>query len=367
VEEYIKRLDEKPNTIQEFTLQFFADSVSIDGTVLPLGQVSADVLNLSDDTLINLRDKNLAFAATVEKQLWNVSIRKDAALAAAVQDKINSAFDVISTLPLYRHLDLDKKLARNLLPLMLKKRPDEFIRLCDPKSMEASVFAGLIRTYLSVADEAVAFRTYISAMLDFYFERLKKRNSEHYAIGLYDFLRNVPLQQEIAKTLPPYPGFMFLQSRNAMIEYTTMPNPANEKEYMIAERMVFHSLGAFLHVDFFRGLMRSNAPRRCHNCGRFFLLTEGYDTRYCNNIAPGETKRTCRKVGAHRKEALRAEESLIQAEYRKVYSRLKTRKSRKKISDDEWNRQVALAQDYKEQAEKGKLSDFELRRLYEKM
>ena len=47
---------------------------------------------------------------------------------------------------------------------------------------------------------------------------------------------------------------------------------------MIAERMVFDSLGAFLHVDFFRGLMHGNAPRRCHNCGRFFLLTGGYDT-----------------------------------------------------------------------------------------
>ena len=70
-----------------------------------------------------------------------------------------------------------------------------------------------------------------------------------------------------------------------MIEYTTMPNTDNEKEYIIAERMVFDSIGAFLHVDFFRGLIHGNAPRRCHNCGRFFLLSDGYDTRYCYNIA----------------------------------------------------------------------------------
>lgn len=38
-------------------------------------------------------------------------------------------------------------------------------------------------------------------------------------------------------------------------------------------------------------------PRRCHNCGKYFLLTNGYNTCYCNNIAPGETERTCRKVG----------------------------------------------------------------------
>lgn len=59
----------------------------------------------------------------------------------------------------------------------------------------------------------------------------------------------------------------------------------------------------FLYTEFYRALMAGNALRRCHNCGRYFLLTAGYNTCYCNNIAPGETKRTCRKVGAHKKSA----------------------------------------------------------------
>ena len=365
--EGIKPLSEKPNTIQEFTVQFFADSVTIDGTVLPLGQVSADVLNIKDDALLELQDKNLAFARAVETQLWNPGIKKDSGMAATVQTKMNSAYDSIIILPLFRHIDLDNDFARNLLPLMLNKRPDEFKRLCDPQSMEASVFAGMIKKYFLIADEAVSFRTYVSAMLDVCFEGLKKRDSEHYAVGIYKFISNLELVRQIADTFPPYPSFMFLQSREATIEYATMPNPANIKQYMIAERMVFNSIGAFLHVDFFRGLMHGNVPRRCHNCGKFFLLTDGYDTRYCNNIAPGEMERTCRKVGAHKKEAQKIGASLIQAEYKRVYSRLKTRRYRGKISNDEWNEQVALAQEYKEQAEKGKISEFELKRVFERM
>ena len=362
-----KPLNSKTNTIQEFTVQFCADSVSIDNTLLPLGQISTDVLNISDATLFDLREKNLALMTAVEQQLWNPDIKKDAALAIAVQDKMNSALDVVFTLPLYRHIDIDKGYANNFLSLMIKKQPDAFLRLCDPESMEASIFTGLLRTFLSVFDETVTFRTYISIMLDIFFERLKKRDSEYYAIGIYDFFRNEQIQREIAQSLPDHTNFMFLQSRSAMIEYTTMPNPKNAKQYMIAERMVFHSIGAFLHVDFFRGLMHGNAPRRCHNCGRFFLLTEGYDTRYCNNIAPGESVRTCRKVGAHRKESQKNSSSMIQAEYSKVYSRLKTRRYRGKISYDEWNKQIALTQEYKDQAEKGKLSEFDLKQLYEKM
>ena len=51
----------------------------------------------------------------------------------------------------------------------------------------------------------------------------------------------------------------------------------------------------------------------------YILLTEGYNTCYCNNIVPGETERPCRKVGAHRKEAKeRAGVTPAQKEYAKA-------------------------------------------------
>lgn len=49
----------------------------------------------------------------------------------------------------------------------------------------------------------------------------------------------------------------------------------------------------------YRCMASGNIPRRCHNCGRWFLLVGAYDTVYCRRTAPGETKRTCRQVGAH--------------------------------------------------------------------
>ena len=49
----------------------------------------------------------------------------------------------------------------------------------------------------------------------------------------------------------------------------------------------------------YRGMAAGNIPRRCHNCGRWFFLLFAYDTVYCRRKAPGETKRTCRQVGAH--------------------------------------------------------------------
>jgi len=108
-----------------------------------------------------------------------------------------------------------------------------------------------------------------------------------------------------------------------------------------------------------------NAPRRCHNCGRYFLLTAGYNTCYCNNIAPGEIERTCRKVGAYRKEARGKENRTpAQKEYERTYNRLKTRKQRGKISVDEWNVAVARAQAVLDLAERGELTDEETRKRF---
>ena len=58
---------------------------------------------------------------------------------------------------------------------------------------------------------------------------------------------------------------------------------------------------------------------------------------------------------------------MIQLEYKKLYSRLKTRKSRGEIDKEEWNQKVALAQNYKDQAEWGEISEFELKRRYEEI
>lgn len=107
-------------------------------------------------------------------------------------------------------------------------------------------------------------------------------------------------------------------------------------------------------------------PRRCHNCGKYFLLTAGYNTCYCNSIAPGEAERTCRKVGAHRKEAQgKANRTPAQVEYDRTYNRLKQRKNRRKISVDEWNSAVARAQDLLRRSESGELSDEELKKQLE--
>ena len=147
-----------------------------------------------------------------------------------------------------------------------------------------------------------------------------------------------------------------------------MMHPTEEGQVFVAEKNTFNYLLDFLRTEFYRGLAIGNAPRRCHNCGKYFLLTAGYNTCYCNNIAPGETNRTCRKVGAHRKEAQgKANRTPAQVVYDRTYNRLKQRKNRKKITVDEWNAAVAKAQELMEQSGCRKLSNEELEKLLDEL
>ena len=202
------------------------------------------------------------------------------------------------------------------------------------------------------------FRKQIALMLEGYFEPLDRRNPEAYAVGMFKFYSDM-----VTAELMGQDTYELAHSFPLKVRFVPMLSPSDGEKIILAEQARFLNLLDFLEVEFFRGLAVGNAPRRCHNCGKYFLLTAGYNTCYCNNIAPGETERTCRKVGAHRKEARdRAGRTPAQVEYDRVYNRLKQRKNRGKISLDEWNMAVAMAQELLERSGRGELTDEELKR-----
>lgn len=363
-----KRTAEKVNTLQEFTLLFWQNQILMGNSKIPLGQCTTEVLNLPDDTLLEMNNSRNALVEAMQT-LYHPGAKKDLAAVTEIQNRLNKVLDLAMALPPFQYL-IEADFGHSMLVDVFSSQPEGFLAMTNRQTHQGEVFYHFIFKLLSIIDETIAFKKYISAMLDLYFEQLNKRNEEHYAVGVYSFFTDAKLVNDIRATMPPMPSFDFTQTREVGVEYAPMRNPGNEKEYLIAERMVFGSIGAFLHVDFFRALMQGHCPRRCHNCGTYFLLLSGHNTCYCANLAPkqkkaGETK-TCRELGAHRKEAeKKGKRTPAQQEYDKVYNRLKTRKNRGKLSLDEWNDKVAEAISYMEQNQRGELSDFQYKKLME--
>ncbi len=339
-------------TYDQFTVFFYGDHVYIGGKEFPLGQCVVDVMGLDESVLdeIDRRVRELIPAAQA------LLAKKTDSAAALAQERLNTVWDLIFTLPVYRDLPMDEESNYHTFERLMAEE-EKWAQVQDPTSEGYAMFHGMLAALLCFADRLRAFRQQVALMTQQYFEPLKRRNAHAYA-GAYSYFYAHMLSigahlfhEDFHQSFPLEVGFV------------PMMHPTETGTIFIAEKATFSSLTDFLRTEFYRGLAVGNAPRRCHNCGRYFLLTAGYNTCYCNNIAPGETERTCRKVGAHRKEAQgRANRTPARREYDRAYNRLKVRKQRGKISTDEWNAAVAQAQGLVAQSERGELTDEELTR-----
>ncbi len=334
-----------------FTVFFYGDHVYIGGKEFPVGQCVVDVMDL-DGSILDEIDQRVREFLPAAKTLLEGKTDSAAVLA---QERLNAVWDLVFTLPVYRDLPMDEENSYHLFEQVMADE-GKWVQIQDPASEGGALFRRMLAALVCLAGDLRGLRQQIAIMTDQYFEPLERRNSSAYADAYSRFY---------AQMLSVGARFFnedFEQSFPMEVNFVPMEHPTEADKVFIAEKATFNSLTNFLRTEFYRGLAMGNAPRRCHNCGRYFLLTKGYNTCYCNNIAPGEIERTCRKVGAHRKEAHGKEHRTpAQKEYDRTYNRIKQRKIRGKISTDDWNAAVAKAQKLVAQSERGELTDEELK------
>lgn len=344
-------------TYDQFTVFFYGDRVFVGEKSFPIGQCTVDMMNLSAGIWDEI-DRRVQQFLPAAQQLLS---KKTDSVAASAQEKLNAVWDVIFTLPVYRDLRIDKECSYHALENLLTER-GKWTEIQMPGTEGHAMYLEFLEGLSHFTDRVRRFQGQIAAMTELYFEPLKRRNSAAYAEAYSRFYG------EMITLAAQYFCEDFDQSIPVEVSFVPMMHPTEKGQVFVAEKNTFNYLLDFLSTEFYRGLAIGNAPRRCHNCGKYFLLTAGYNTCYCNNIAPGETDRTCRKVGAHRKEAQgKANRTPAQVVYDRTYNRLKQRKNRKKITVDEWNAAVAKAQELMEQSGCGKLSDEELEKLLDEL
>lgn len=337
-------------TYDQFTVFFHGDHVFVGEKEYPIGQCCVDILNLDESLFDQINQRVKEFVPAARKLLTE----KTDSAAALAQKRLNAVWELIFALPVYRDLKMDEPCNYHMFQRLMADK-EKWAQMQDPASEGYAKYQGMMFELACFAERLRGVRQLIALIEKKCLEPLKRRNSGAYAEAYsYFYIRMLSAGMQVF-------GDEFEQSIPMEVNFVPMMHPTEEGEIFIAEKASFNNLKDFLLTEFYRGLALGNAPRRCYNCGRYFLLTKGYNTCYCNNIAPGETERTCRKVGAHRKEAQGKEHRTpAQKEYDRTYNRLKVRKQRGKISKDEWNTAVAEAQELVAQSERGKLTDEEL-------
>ena len=116
----------------------------------------------------------------------------------------------------------------------------------------------------------------------------------------------------------------------------------------IVEKMYFDRLLDFVYAEFMKGLQKGFVPKRCANCGRWFLQTPGATYAYCTGPAPGQNGKTCREIGASSSFRSKVENNDIwkvhQRAYKKYFARIRSGLMTKG-EFEVWSRQAADLRD----------------------
>ena len=118
----------------------------------------------------------------------------------------------------------------------------------------------------------------------------------------------------------------------------------------------YTSLGAFLYMELMEGLEQGSVPRKCANCGRYFLQAGGYDTEYCDNIAPGETTKTCKDVGAKNTFDQKVKTNPVWQLHQRAYKTHYARMKKKNMTQQEFLEWSNKAADLRDQCLAGKIT-----------
>ena len=131
----------------------------------------------------------------------------------------------------------------------------------------------------------------------------------------------------------------------------------------LCETYEFDSLGAFLYVDFFRGLGRCHVPKRCDNCGRYFLLSGGKYSSYCERPLKDEPDKTCREIGARKRYDDKCRTDPVWLAYNRAYKAHYARYMKKKMTTAQFEQWSRYAVELREQVERHELPQTEFERL----
>lgn len=342
---------------ERFDVLFGKKSSIVAGKEYPLGYFAAEAMDIDDAILAEL--KKLTQQASQEFDMF-LTARTASSAGMAIQ-ALDRAWEIVRQLPLYNKIPYREGRGSSVSGIVYDLRSDEqkLDRMLTVGTAENETLRRWHGMYGRLADDLKRFRYDTDDMLTDYFEELPSRRPEAYAAAFEACMasfRDIYMQTEDEEDL----AYMNKRRLNFPVSISFMVERDKKTgQPFMAERMTFEDLISFLYMDLYRGMAVGNVPRLCHNCGKWFLAIGAYDTVYCQRVAPGENTRTCRQVGAHRKEREKNGKDFAYREYTRAYGRLKTRKLRETISEEKWHRQVAYIQELKAEFLAGRMTDVE--------
>lgn len=278
------------------TLDFWEEEVIYEGQAFPAGTLSCHALNIPDDVISKMETlcKNLnQFMVT-----FNSGKGDPALLPAARQSTLKLLELMLAQKPFcyfngaaFRGL-IEKAFVPNSVKIanafIQAQRTGKLTEQLEGRYEDGILLCRLLPV---LAHLGYSLKEFKATMVPFaeQIHSAEKRIDISYAEIFQQYFPKEPTFQDAG-------GWMSMT--NATQQYVTIPHP-ERGHALLVKRMHYVSFVGMLRADFFEGLRWGHGPKRCLNCNRWFLTTNGYLTKYCDGLDPKDPRgRTCRSVGA---------------------------------------------------------------------
>lgn len=262
-------------------------SIEINGEVFRLGELSTEAMNISREEYRELSDLQKSAAERLRRWMTHKS--------ALDWRRANEEY-----------LRLDERMMKHRLFRVLKQHGNFLVeaqRLLDGKedfpARKVDAFRKGYRryceNYAAVLEDLASFNDTMYYFVNYFLGALKKMDSENYAAALYEFLYGDAADKMIAN--PMVGTGCYLSADPVRLMYIPRETEEGSDKYRIYEYYEAQMLQTLLKTDLYKGLESGHVIRRCRFCGRYFLLTKGYHTKYCDQPNPDDPRFTCAQLG----------------------------------------------------------------------
>lgn len=277
------------------TLDFWKDKVTYAGHTLPTGSIGCAAMNISDEQIGQLVQLAIPLAAVVE-------LIKDGTPTAehftVAKENVLQITQMMRTIYPFSLFDFPAD-GHDIQQIFSREYTDNaiaYIKAAQEIGM-AAVFdeqykkgVGIVKLINELAQLGGTLMIFKQGMIEFAHKlHDSKRTPDGYAETFAKHFSDTPT---LSLDNP-----MWMQLTNTTIQYVS--SVMSEKGIpQLVKRMHYVSFVGMFRSDLFEGLCVGHAPRKCPICGKWFLITDARQTKYCGNLAPGDKLgRTCRQIG----------------------------------------------------------------------
>lgn len=341
---------EQNNSFANTTLDIWNDKVYYQEREFPAGYFSASILNISKDEIRELMLH--AAASTYPLPVVMEGSESEAAEAFPILcEQIRQLADLILRYPPFCYNDREEELAK--IDILF----DESIlpKVRDPNLAAHHLFLSYITSITRIPSAIWHFTTAGKYFEAGYLRRLKERTESSFAVAahdcfnskwFWDMMKGLPqprvFQGKDVETFSMYPGIYSA--------YMIVRNVRNEKELLFANRINFPRFVDFYTYDLINGLHHGHAPSQCQGCGKYFLTTNRHRPKYCDGMAPQDSRLTCRQYGAMMQQKEKNKQHPIYQIFSTRTGTIRKHNQRGKISDELRQEAIHLAQQYRDKA-----------------